>query len=133
MKELDNSDIVIGYIKPGEFVEYKLDTSEVNGKWDSLNIKFNYGRGAEGSSNVVVLSNGKTVGSVDLDSTGEWDNHTSFIDYSLDVPIDSDCTTLKFEFVNGGIDFDYFIVMKSGQSSSTLTILAVSCSLFLLS
>ena len=82
---------------------------------------------------MVVLSNGKTVGSVDLDSTGEWDNHTSFTDFSLDVPIDSDCTTLKFEFVNGGIDFDYFIVMKSGQSSSTLTILAVSCSLFLLS
>jgi hypothetical protein len=114
LKELYNRDIVIGYIKPGEWVEYKLDTSEVNGKWDSFNIRYNYGRGTDGSSKVVIVSNGKTEGKVDLDSTGEWDNHTSFTDNSLDIPIDSDCTTLKFEFVDGGIHFDYFVIIKSG-------------------
>ena len=113
MKKLDNNDIVIGYIKSGEWVEYVLDTSEVNGMWESFNIEFNYGRGTEGSSKVVIYSNNKEIGSVDLASTGDWENHTSFTDDRVDVPIESDCTTLKFEFIEGGIDFDYFIILET--------------------
>ena len=121
MKQVVNSkDIVIGYIKPKEWVEYAIDTSEVNGKWESFSIQFNYGRGASGSSNVVVSSSGVIMGSTDLASTGAWDTHTSYTDDSIAVLIDSDCTTLRFEFVTGGIDLDYFVIIKSGNGKNKI-------------
>ena len=78
-----------------------MDTSEVNEKWDSFNIGFNYGRGSDGPSKVAIYSNDLKVGSVDLDSTGDWNTDTTFTDTRLAVPIESDCITLKFEFMTG--------------------------------
>jgi hypothetical protein len=101
-----------------------IDTSEVDSEnWEGLpglHTQFRYVRGTSGSSEVEVWKNDEKVDSIFLPSTGSsWDRYF-FAEHKNKafVPLNGqdtagDCMSLKFKFIDGGLDIDYFLVTKA--------------------
>lgn len=97
-----NTNIVVGFVTAGEFLQYSLDVEAV-GFYD---LTFRYAKGSDGVSQMRALSNRTDLaGEIDFPNTGTFGN---LQEVTQRVLLQAGPQTLRLEFVNGSMNLDSF-------------------------
>ena len=100
----------VGWIKAGEWLEFTVGAQAF-----TYDIKFRTSSAETQPGNITLKISGVEVGSVNVKSTGSYDNSYS-TQWIRDVPVQSGDQVWRFEFSGNNFDWNWFEVVPSGSA-----------------
>ncbi|MDA3893511.1 MAG: carbohydrate-binding protein [Salinivirgaceae bacterium] len=116
---IDDGGDVLGYLDPGDWVDYEVNVT----KSANYDIVFTSSNGASSACVLDILMNGATVGSITINSTGDWAAYSTF---STSANINVGAQTMQLLVVQGAANLDYMTFTENEEPPFSVKIEAES-------